>query len=54
MLDQCLDLKFNSIDQRVCFYANTMKVLLLMICIVQLEIKDGETSGSSFVVQGCF
>jgi hypothetical protein len=54
-------LSFYSIDQPVCFYANTMFCFVLFVClfyyycsVVQLEIRDGDTSRSSFIVQDCF
>jgi hypothetical protein len=45
--------ELDSIDQPVCFYASTMWFLLLLL-LVQFEIRDSDTSRSSFIVQDCF
>ena len=55
--DLYLVLQFNSIDQWVCFCANTNAYLLYNLCnlqsVVQFEIRDGDTSPSSFTIQDC-
>ena len=48
-----LGVRFYSIDQPVCFYANTMG-FFYYCSVVQLEIRDGNISRSSFIVQNCF
>ena len=52
-MDLLLGFQFNFNDQYVCFYVNTMKFLLLFPT-VQIEIRDGDTPRSSFIVQGIF
>ena len=42
------------IDQHVCFYDNTMQYLLLDLSVVKLEIRDNDTSRSSFIAQDFF
>lgn len=48
-----MSLQFHFIDQYLCFYASTMWFLLLFL-LVHLEIRDGDPSGSSLIVQDCF
>ena len=46
-----LGLSFNSIDQSVCFYTNTMQFLSLLLCS---KVRDGDTPSCSFIVKNCF
>jgi hypothetical protein len=47
-MDLHLGLRFDSTDQCVCFYSNTMWYLLLQL--FSIEIRDGDNSGTSFIV----
>ena len=51
-MDLLLCLQFNYIEQFSCFYLNITWFVLLLF-IVELEISNGDTSGSS-IVQDCF
>ena len=60
-VDLHLGLWFDSLDKPVWFYDNTMLFLFLFVfdffhhsSTVVLEIRDGDNSGSSFIVQDCF
>ena len=58
MIDSCaglfLGLQGYSIEQPICFLANTMQFLLYYCYIIQLEIRDGDTSKISFIVEDFF
>ena len=43
----------DSIDQCICFYANAMQ-FYYSSSIVELELRNGETSNGSFIVQDSF
>lgn len=43
----------DSIDQCICFYVNAMQFYYFS-SIVELELRDGETSNGSFIVQDSF
>lgn len=49
----CLGLQSNSVDQCICFHINIIQ-FLLQYFVIQLEIWNGGTSGSIFIVQGYF
>lgn len=61
-MDLCLALQFDSMDRCVCFYTNAKRFFKnYYSSIVQLEIRNGETSGRFlflclfvFIVQDCF
>ena len=54
-LDLLLGLQFDSIDKPVCFYANIMWGFFYYYCFEeQFEIRDGDASGSYFIIQYCF
>jgi hypothetical protein len=48
----CLGLQLDYIDQCVSFCASTM--VFYYTFAVLLEVRDGETSESPFVIQDCF
>lgn len=43
-------LQFDFIEPYVCFYVNTM-LFYYSISVVQFEVRDGDSSCSSFIVQ---
>ena len=48
-------LVFNSVNQPVCSYTNTMHFYFYHHCsVVQLEVRDGNMPRISFIVQDCF
>jgi hypothetical protein len=49
-MDLLLGLQLDPIDQRVCFCANILMILLQLL-IVQFEIRHGDTFRNSFIIQ---
>lgn len=49
-MDSFLDLQFNPIDQHVCFCAKTT-LFYLHCSVVQLEVRNGDSSSRSFIIQ---
>ena len=48
-----LGLQLNSIDQYICFTANPKQFSLYYVYVIQLQIRDGNTSRNSRVVEDC-
>ena len=48
-----LGLQLNSIDQFICFTANTTQFSLYYGHVILLQIREGDTSRNSFVVEDC-
>ena len=57
MLDICvgsfLGLQLYSIDQSICFTANTTQFSLYYGHVILLQIREGDTSRNTFVVEDC-
>lgn len=49
----CVGLQSDFIDPAVCFYANS-KLFYYWTSVVDLKIRDGDTSRKSFIVQDYF